>query len=351
MPGGTFVYVSNADSKEIGVYQLDASGGLSEVQKLALSTPGGLGPLAVSPDRRYLYSAQREAPFTLSSFAINGLSGELTPLATTHLAGSSPYIITDRTGRWLLAASYQHSLVSVSPIGPTGVPQPPHQIVRTEQNAHSVQIDAANRNVFVPCLGGDIFLRWSFDAVTGTLDTTSLAGARVSKGAGPRHFVLHPNNRRVYLLNELEASVYAYAFDAATGQLSERQTISALPRDFSGPPLGEPGVSKNGGPKAADLHTTPDGRFLYASERTTSTLATFSIDLDSGHLEHIESIATETTPRGFNIDPTGRYLLCVGQDSHYITVYAIDHESGRLSSIGRHAMGQAPNWVEIHRLP
>src|SRR5581483_3951520 len=210
---------------------------------------------------------------------------------------------TDRTGRWLFSASYQHSLVSVSPIGPSGVVQPPHQIVRTEQNAHSIQIDAANRNVFVPCLGGDIFLRWRSDVVTGQLDPASLEGVRVFKGAGPRHFVLHPNNRRVYLLNELEASVYAYAHDAATGTLTERQHLLALPRDFSGPASGEPGVSRNGGPKAADLHTTPDGRFLYASERTTSTLTAYTVDLDSGALEYIDSYATETTPRGFNIDP------------------------------------------------
>src|SRR5581483_9339361 len=139
MAGGTFVYVSNANSREVGVYQLDASGGLKEVQRAAVPTPGGLGPLAVSPDRRFLYTAQREDPFPLNTFAIDGLTGELTHIATSHLAGSSPYIITDRTGRWLFSASYQHSLVSVSPIGPSGVVQPPHQIVRTEQNAHSIQ--------------------------------------------------------------------------------------------------------------------------------------------------------------------------------------------------------------------
>ena len=351
-PGGTFVYVSNADSKEILVLSLDsATGSLAPVQRVALSAPGPLNPLAVSPDRRFLYAAQREEPYQVSCFAVDQLSGELSYLSSAPLRHSTPYIVTDRTGRWLFAASYQGSLISVSPIGLQGFVQPPHQVVRTESNAHSIQIDAANRNVLVPCLGGDVFLRWRFDVVTGKLVANSLQAVRVEKGAGPRHFVFHPDNRRVYLLNELDASVYVFDYDAESGTLSELQTISALPATFSGPAFGMPGVSTNGGPKAADLHVSPDGRFLYASERTTSTLAAFRIDLDSGRLERIDSFPTETTPRGFNIDPTGRYLLAVGQNSHHLTNYAIDQESGRLSELQRYAMGQGPNWVEILRLP
>ncbi len=160
-----------------------------------------------------------------------------------------------------------------------------------------------------------------------------------------------PTIGTVYLLNELNASIYVCDYDAATGTLSELQTTSALPEDFDGPPFGMPGVSTNGGPKAADIHVSPDGRFLYASERTTSTLAAFSIDLDSGRLEPIGSYTTETTPRGFNIDPTGRYLLAVGQASNHLTVYRIDQESGTLTELQRYATGEGPNWVEILSLP
>ena len=352
MAGGTFAYVSNADTREIIVLQLDgATGDLAEVQRLTLDASGPLNPLAVSPDRRFLYGAQRSEPFSVSCFAIDGLSGELSYLASAPLLASTPYIITDRTGRWLFAASYQGSLLSVSPIGPGGVPQPPHQVIRTEQNAHSVQVDFANRHVLVPCLGGDVFLRWDFDEVTGRIDAASLATTRVAKGAGPRHFAFHPNNRIVYLLNELEASVYVYAYDAASGGLTELHTTSALPDGFSGPHFGDPGQSTNGGPKAADLHVSPDGRFLYASERTTSTLAAFRIDLTTGLLERAGSVATETTPRGFNIDSSGRYLLAVGQDSHHLSTYAIDQATGGLSMLKRYEMGKGPNWVEIHRLP
>ncbi|HLF77620.1 MAG TPA: beta-propeller fold lactonase family protein [Dehalococcoidia bacterium] len=350
--GGTFVYVSNAASKDICVLALDlATGSLTEVQRVSVTGAGALNPLAVSPDRRFMYAAQRDAPYTVSCLAIDQLSGGLTYLSSANLLHSTPYIVTDRSGRWLLAASYQGSLVSVSPIGPHGLLQPPHQVIRTEPNAHSIQVDAANLHVLVPCLGGDVVMQWRFDDVTGKLAANTPPAVRVNKGAGPRHFAFHPNHRRVYLLNELEASVYVFAYDAETGGLSELQTISALPPDFSGPPQGMPGVSTNGGPKAADIHVSPDGRFLYASERTTSTLCAFRIDLDSGLLDRIGSVATEKTPRGFNIDPTGRYLLAVGQDSHHLTAYAIDHETGRLTELQRYAVGQGPNWVEILRLP
>ncbi|HEX5370855.1 MAG TPA: beta-propeller fold lactonase family protein [Dehalococcoidia bacterium] len=350
--GGTFAYVSNADTRDILVLRLDlTNGSLDQVQRLELTSPGSLGPLAVSPDRRFLYAAQREAPYPVSCFTVDQLNGELTYMSRAPLPHSSPYIITDRSGRWLLAASYQGSVVSVSPISAQGFPQPPHQVIRSEPNAHSIQIDSANRHVLVPCLGGDVVMQWTFDAVTGRLAANSPAAVKVAADAGPRHFVFHPNNRRVYLLNELNASIYVFDYDPASGTLSELSTISALPPDFAGPAFGMPGVSTNGGPKAADLHVSPDGRFLYASERTSSTLAAFSIDLDSGRLEPIDHYATETTPRGFNIDPSGRYLLSVGQSSNHLTVYAIDQESGRLTEGQRFAMGQGPNWVEILRLP
>ncbi len=194
--GSTFVYVSNADSRDILSFSLDAStGALTLAQRTELAGQGPLNPLAVSPDRRFLYAAQREAPYPVSCFAIDQLSGELSYLSSAPLLQSTPYIVTDRTGRWLLAASYQGSLISVSPIGAQGFLQPPHQVIRTEPNAHSIQIDAANRHVLVPCLGGDVVTQWKFDSTIGKLSANSPNALRVEKGAGPRHFAFHPNNR------------------------------------------------------------------------------------------------------------------------------------------------------------
>ena len=99
--------------------------------------------------------------------------------------------------------------------------------------------------------------------------------------------------------------------------------------------------------KAADLHLTPDGRFLYASERRTSTLTGFRIDDASGTLSPIGAFPTETFPRGFAIDPRGRFLLAVGQESHAMSVYSIDAATGGLTRIAQHEMARNPNWIEI----
>jgi 6-phosphogluconolactonase len=151
--------------------------------------------------------------------------------------------------------------------------------------------------------------------------------------------VFHPNGRRVYVIGELDGSIYVFDYDAATGQLKDKQTVSALPSDFQGKP------------SAADLHITPDGRFLYGSERTSSTLAGFKVDPVNGTLSAIGSVPTEKQPRGFNIDPSGRYLLAVGQLSHALSSYRIDAESGKLVKLKAYPMGKNPNWIEIVDLP
>jgi 6-phosphogluconolactonase len=112
------------------------------------------------------------------------------------------------------------------------------------------------------------------------------------------------------------------------------QFVSALPAEFKEQPA------------AADLHVTPDGRFLYGSERKTSTLTGFRIDPEKGTLSPVGHFPTETTPRGFAIDPRGRFLLSAGLDSNHLTVYAIE-ANGTLNPKKQHAMGQMPNWVEF----
>jgi 6-phosphogluconolactonase len=106
-----------------------------------------------------------------------------------------------------------------------------------------------------------------------------------------------------------------------------------------------------GKPWAADIHLTPDGKFLYASERTSSTLAAFRVDANSGALVPIASYPTETQPRGFAIDPSGRTLLAVGQLSNSLTAHAIDPDSGALRALARYPVGKNPNWIEMARLP
>lgn len=114
------------------------------------------------------------------------------------------------------------------------------------------------------------------------------------------------------------------------------QTISILPSDFAGAK-----------PWGADVHLTPDGRFLYVSERTSSTLGTYRVNTATGRLTRIGTYATEKQPRGFNIDPSGRYLLAVGQLSPKLSVYRIDFKNGALRQLGQYPVGKGANWVEV----
>jgi 6-phosphogluconolactonase len=337
----TVVYVSNAASKEIYVLAMNRENGeLSLLDKMPVPgtdkpSPASM-PMAVSPDRRFLYATLRSDTFPASTFTIDRASGRLTHLATTPLQDSMAYIVTDRAGRYLLAASYPGNKLTINPIDEQGrVVEKPTQIIPNRPKAHCILVDATNKYCYATSLGSDIVMEWKFDPATGTLSTNGPGEVHTKQGAGPRHMALHPNGRFLYLITETTDTIGAYAIDPASGTLVELQFVDARPAGFTDQPA------------AADLHVTPDGRFLYGSERKTSTLAGYRIDPDKGILSPIGHFPTEKTPRGFNIDPRGRFLLSVGLDSNAMTVYRIDPQSGALISLKQYPMGEQPNWIEI----
>jgi 6-phosphogluconolactonase len=281
----------------------------------------------------------RSQPFRVASFAIDPASGKLEKLGEAPLADSMANIDVDRSGKWLFAASYGGHKITVNSIDKDGIVGPVQQLIPTKPNAHAIHADAANRYVFATSLGGDSLSAWRFDAATGTLSPNEPALVASTAKSGPRHFAWDKSQRHAYLLCELDASLAVFDYDAARGTMREVQRTSALPPGFAGKPW------------AADLHLAPDGRHLYASERTTSTIAVYEVNAASGQLKTLSSVPTEQTPRGFAIDPSGRCLVASGQESHAIAVYAIDPSSGALTPLQRHAVGRNPNWVEIVELP
>ena len=337
----TVVYVSNAASKEIYVLVMNRdSGDLILLDKVPVPgtdkpSPSSM-PMAVTPDHRFLYAALRSDTFPVSSFAIDRASGRLTHLASTPLQDSMAYIVTDRTGRFLLSASYPGNKLTINPIDANGhIVEKATQIIPDRPKSHCILVDAANKHVYATSLGADTIMQWKFDPGKGTLSSIGPGIIQTRPGAGPRHLALHPNGRFLYLITETTDTIGAYAIDPATGTLTELQFVDALPADFKEQPA------------AADLHVTPDGQFLYGSERKTSTLAGYRIDPEKGTLSPIGHFPTEKTPRGFNIDPRGRFLLSVGLDSNALGVYRIDPQSGALTNLKQYSMGQQPNWIEI----
>ena len=352
----TFVYVSNAEDGDIGTYTMKPDGELLPGARVPAAKL--VMPMAVSPDKRFLYAATRSKPFSVHAYAIDSGTGALTPLSVSPLFESFPFITLDRTGRFLLGASYSAHLVSANAVGRDGlVAAEPSQVIPVGRNAHSIRIDASNRFAFVPTLGSDEIFELVFDAKTGRLASNTPAVALMKPSTGPRHFIISPDNRFVYVLSELLATVTTFALDNNTGLLTELRSTPGLPPDtklMPGAPRVPIGSSNAPPPRntdndiwAADIHISPNGKFLYISERTSSILSAFAVDTQSGALTYVSSTPTEKQPRGFAIDPSGKFLIASGEKSETISVYAIDQAGGTLRLLQKYPGGKGANWIEI----
>jgi 6-phosphogluconolactonase len=339
------------------MYTLGADGTLTPGEKY---DAGGkpVMPMSVSPDKKYLFAAVRSKPFTAVTYAIDRKSGALKEIGRGELAESLPYIYADKTGHFLLGASYGANLVSVNPIGKDGKVGKPQQVIPTARNAHSIITDRTNKYAFVPHLGTDQIFQFKFDSKTGKLTANTPATVQMPQGTGPRHIIMSADNKFAYLLNELTATVTTLSLDAKTGLLTQVSVASALAPDSKlvpGAPRG--GISGPGGVKppprdvsndiwASDLSLTPNGKFLYALERTGNQIGTLSVDAKTGKLTYMASTPTEKQPRGFRIDPRGKHMVVTGEKSDTISVYEIGGDGG-LKLLKQYPTGKGSNWVEI----
>lgn len=348
---GTFVYVSNAQDGTISSYRIDGAQGT--LQPLAITEAGPLVmPLAQSPDGRHLYASLYSKPYSVVNYRIDGETGALDRVATAALPANMPYIATDRSGRYLLAASYDGDTISVSPIGPGGVVQgEPLELRKTGRHAHSIVVDPSNRFAYVALLGADRVLQLRFDERSGALAPIGAGFVRAGKRTGPRHIAPAPNGRFLYVLGELSGSVSTYAIDRATGALRRLESVAnepALRWQL------QPGTIRAGGPLddtprvwAADIKVSPDGRFVYATERTSSTVSWYRADPATGKIIYSGYLQVEKQPRGIAIGPRGRWLVVTGEESPEVGLYAIDAETGALRRTGSAPAGRGANWVEI----
>jgi len=348
---GTFVYVSNGADGDIGMYALQPDGSLQARSRFKAESQITL--MAVRPDRRFLVASVSSKSNAAYSYGVDPGSGALNLVGTGPLAANMTYITFDRGGRFLLGASYGANLVSVNSVAADGRVGDVLQVVPTARNAHAIRVDNTNRFAFAPHLGTDQIFQFLFDAELGRLMANTPPVLQLKQGTGPRHLVIAPDNRFVYVSNELTGTVTTLALDPFGGTLTEHASVSMLPPDSKlspGMPRGADGKPAHDPTNdiwAADLHLTPDGRFLYASERTSSTLGAFRVDGATGKLTYLASTPTEKQPRGFAIDPSGRFLVAAGETSDTLSSYAIDSGSGVLKLIGRYPAGKGPDWVEI----
>jgi 6-phosphogluconolactonase len=326
-------------SKGIYAYRFDSATGESTSLGLAAESTAP-SFLAMAASGRFLYAVNELSQFNgqptgaVSAFAIQPKTAKLTLLNQVPSRGEGPaHIALDRSGKYALVSNYDRGSIAVFPLlrdgrlgEATAFVQHKGSSVNKERqegpHAHAAVFSPDNRFVIVADLGLDQLLVYQFDAARGTLGSDPQI-VRAVPGAGPRHLAFDATGQHLYVINEMQSSVVAYAYDAANGALGELQIVSALPDGF--PRTGE----------AAEIEMHSSGKFLFASNRGDDSIAVFAINPKDGTLTPVEIDSTGgKTPRNFVLDPTGAWLLAANQESDDIVVFRVDPGTGHLTRSG-----------------
>ncbi|MDE3259425.1 MAG: lactonase family protein [Gemmatimonadota bacterium] len=316
-----------------------ASGELEAVSKV----PDVHNPffLAADDGARFLYAACAVDEFdgrpggSIKSFSIDPESGGLELLNEQHAGGDLPcYLSVDRTGRCLLVGNYGSGSVSTLPIDDEGRIEPVVQVVRHEgsgvdagrqeaPHVHSIVLSPDHRFAFSADLGVDKVMCYELDAPSATIEPTGQVSVSTRAGAGPRHISFHPDGSRAYVINELDSTIAVFDYDAESGSLTERQTLSALPEDYDGENF------------CADVRVHPSGRFLYGSNRGHDSIVTMSIDGATGELTPLaHEPSCGAWPWNLEFDPAGEFLLAANQRGNAVSCFRIVPDTGELEPAG-----------------
>ncbi|MFD3232036.1 6-phosphogluconolactonase [Rahnella aceris] len=324
------VYIASPESQQIHTFRLADNGELSLLQ--TVDVPGQVQPMVIHPDGHRLYVGVRPE-FGVLTYRIDH-EGKLEEAAMAPLPGSPTHLGIDLQGRFVFSASYSFNNVSIHPLDEKGLALAPVQVLVNIQAPHSANIDPTNQVLMIPALKEDRIRQFDF-SVNGEATPHNAPELKTAAGAGPRHMAFHPNHHFAYCVNELNSSVDVYQKDVTSGEYRQVQSLGIMPADFTGTCW------------AADLHITPDGKFLYASDRTASLISVLTVSEDGSVLELAGHHATQTQPRGFNIDHSGQYVITAGQKSDAIEVAKIDPQNGQLTTLKTYAVGKGPMWVSI----
>ena len=343
-------YTSNEGSKGIYVYKFDTDTGNSDsISMVEVANPSYL---VISPNGKFVYSVGEnggEDSFA-HSFSFDKEKGKLKLLNSQHTHGSSPaYITLDIKGNNVITANYGGGSISQFNVNTDGTLSPLTNLfsfqgkgsdsIRQEKpHLHSVRYSPDGSYLFATDLGTDKIYRYKtihsvFEGQPAILETDT-AVFNTPAGTGPRHFDFHPNGLYFYVIGELSGQVIVYDYNL--GDLQQKQIILA-------DTLGAKG--------SADIHVSPNGRFLYASNRLKNDgIAIFSIDSQDGTLTKIGYQETVKHPRNFVITPNGKCLLVAGRDDNAIQVFSVDKETGMLSDTHQNILIDKPVCIKFTQL-
>ncbi|MEZ6049668.1 MAG: lactonase family protein [Planctomycetaceae bacterium] len=331
------MYLSIGGEDRIALWSVDPQTGVAN-EVGSVDTGGGAGALALNNDETRLYAAVRTNNEVVA-YQVNESTGGLTELGRTPVLANPVYVATDKTGRFLLTAYYGEAKAAVYAIGEDGVLKPePVCVVDSTRHPHSIRVDLDNQNVYIPNTGADLIQQFKFNVESGELTPLEPADVKTAEKSGARHFTFDPTNSFVYFVNEHDCHVDVFQRDKSTGALTQIQSISTLPEGYTEKSY------------CADIEITPDGKYIYASNRGHDSLAMYSIDSSTGKLTSLGQVSTEAWPREFGLDPTGSFVYSAGQNSHKLAAYRIDPATGVLTQFATWPVGQSPAWVLVKTL-
>lgn len=358
----TQVDLPPGNGRGIHIFQVDRkTGRMSAAGTYDLGTSPGC--LAVNKAGTHLYSANEtdhsrpDKQGTVSSYAINRKNGQLELLNSVASGGAGPtYISLHPSGKYLLIANYFGGSVAVVPVQADGRLSPASDVKEDagkigpnraknapvgsfawsghdRTHAHMIQSDPSGKFVVHVDLGLDTIYVWKFDDQKGTLSPAQKHKIMVPPGDGPRHFYFHPNGKWFYCIQEEGSTIILFDYDAETGVLTERQTISTLPDGF------------NGSNFCSEILVSDDGRFVYAGNRLHDSIGIFSIAND-GTLKHVADEWTRGNyPRSFTFDPTGTFLYCCNQRADCVAVFKVNRKTGHLEFTGQYVPVGNPSHI------
>jgi 6-phosphogluconolactonase len=339
-----------------GIYLFEmnpATGSLK--QRELFPNDGNPAWLVFDSTRTHLYSANEAPSFqgkntgSVSAYSINRSNGHLTLLNTVSSegAGGPAHMSIHPSGKYALAANYQGGTISVLPIRANGELGPATDVIHDQgtlgsehaasapvgsfaisghekPHAHMIQSDPAGRYVFASDLALDRIYIWTLDLERGKLIPNDPAFVALPSGDGPRHFAFHPNGRWFYSLQEEASTLVTYDYDAARGRVTEKQTISSLPKGFAGTDY------------TSEVMIAAGGKFLYAANRLHDTIAWFPISATGTLTFGGEEWTRGDYPRSFNIDPSGNFLYSCNQRADAITSFRVNRQTGALTFTGQY---------------
>jgi 6-phosphogluconolactonase len=347
-PASMYAYVGSfttaqrkAHGDGIHVYRADpATGALTDVQHIGdLVNPSYL---ALSRDQRVLYSVHGDEDYA-TAFALDPETGEARFLNRAATGGKNGVReAVDPSGKFLVVANYASGNLAVLPIAADGslsdqhqvVQLPgeagPHKVEQVSSHPHDIVFDPSGRFALVPDKGLDRVFVFQWDITAGALTPTAQGSVKSRPGAGPRHLAFHPKLPVVWVLNELDSTIATYRFDGRSGALKALQVIPTLPTDFTGYST------------AAEIAVSPDGRFVYGSNRGHDSVTILAADADGLLSVSGWQPSGGGGPRFIGLDPAGHFLNAANEQGDNVVTFAVDAASGKLTPTGQVISNASP---------